>query len=89
MVSNEKPEDLTPKILHEDTEFHNILVYQTEYMYEELQVEQELIKALTSAEVNKSVQIETVWSSTLCHLDDLPFDPNNTNECLRVYTRFR
>ena len=91
LVSKETPEMFLPQLLNSD--FHNILVYQKETCYEEVEVERrvlEVFKAVATQHPDKfSIQIETVWGSTLFHLDDLQHHPTDMSEENYTQTDFR
>lgn len=74
IASNEEPEVFIPKLLSQD--FFNIVVYQQEICYEEIQVEENISKSIMSmAKKNNKllVSVNSVWGSTLYHIYDLPF----------------
>jgi deoxyribodipyrimidine photo-lyase len=58
------------------------LYYQREVSYEELETEREMNRMLT----NHSVPSCPVWGTTLYHIEDLPFQPE---DCPDVFTQFR
>ena len=83
LVTSEEPEKFIPKLLSEDK--HNIVVYQQEICSEELQIETNLINSLKDS--NKSVQVESVWGSTLHHIDDMSYNPKEYLP--HIYGKFR
>lgn len=87
ILATEQPEDFIPKLLDQESE--NIVVYQQEICDEELKIEQALISSVNSMARKNSISasVESVWGSTLHHLDDMPYDPNE--QLPHVYGRFR
>ena len=77
-MTKEKPEDFIPKLIEADTSIMNIIVYQEEICSEELAVDANLKKVLENvAKANSDFKfsIETVWGSTLHHIDDFSYNP--------------
>jgi len=87
-LTNEEPESYLAKLV--STDAHNVVVYQQEICHEELKVEEGLVKAmknLAAKEKDLSVKIESVWGSTLYHIDDLPYQPKEYLP--HIYGKFR
>lgn len=77
-MTKEKPEEFIPKLVEADSSIKNIIVYQEEICSEELAVDANLKKALENAakaDSNLKFSIETVWGSTLHHIDDFTYNP--------------
>jgi len=77
-LTKEKPEEFIPKLLAADANINNIIVYQQEICSEELTVDANLKKALekaAKADSKLKFTIETVWGSTLHHIDDFTYNP--------------
>lgn len=83
LVTQDKPEEFLPKLIRPDIE--NTLVYQQEICKEELDVEEAVKQALTAKD--PKVKIQSIWGSTIYHIDDLPYKP--ATELPHVYGRFR
>jgi deoxyribodipyrimidine photo-lyase len=78
VVTKEKPEEFIPKLMAADANINNIIVYQQEICSEELTVDAALKKALekaAKADAKLKSTIETVWGSTLHHIDDFTYNP--------------
>jgi hypothetical protein len=72
------PEEFILKLVEADASINNIIVYQQEICSEELIVDANLKKALekaAKADGNLKFAIETVWGSTLHHIDDFTYNP--------------
>lgn len=88
ILCSSEPESYLPKLVSADA--HNVIVYQQEICSEELHVEAGVRKAasdLAAKDQGLSIQIESVWGSTLYHIDDLPFKPKEYLQ--HIYGRFR
>ena len=83
LVTTEKPEDFLPKLLRTDGD--NSLVYQQEICKEEKDIE-EAVKEAQKKKTPK-VQIESIWGSTIYHIDDLPYKA--ATELPHIYGKFR
>ena len=51
----------------------NIIVYQTEICSEELEVESNV--KYHAQKTGMEMKMESVWGSTIVHVDDMPYDP--------------
>jgi len=60
-------------------------VFQKEICPEELTVEDNLVKSLKDSK--HSVSVESVWGSTLHHIDDIPYNPKDYLP--HIYGKFR
>ena len=74
----QKPEEFLPTLIDETAE--TTIVYQEEICSEELAVEKAVREAC------KKAKIQTLWGSTLYHLEDLPFHPVDLPH---IYGKFR
>jgi deoxyribodipyrimidine photo-lyase len=83
LVTKEKPEDFIPHLMHADR--HNVVVFQQEICKEELDVEKAVVNALKTSK--NSISVESVWGSTLHHIDDLSYDPHEYLP--HIYGKFR
>jgi len=72
VVTKEMPEHFIPSLLSADK--HNLVVFQQEVCSEELAVEANLVQSLR--ETGHSVAVKSLWGSTLHHIHDLPYNPN-------------
>ena len=72
LISNERPEDFIPKLISETA--NNYVVYQQEICHEELKVEKNLVANLSQI-TGTSIEVQTVWGSTINHIDDLSYNP--------------
>ena len=81
-MTDQKPEDFLPKLIRPDTE--NALVFQKEICKEETDIENAVKEAIKKKD--PKIQIESIWGSTLYHLDDVPFKPENLPH---IYGKFR
>ena len=73
----DKPEEFLPKLAHGR---NAIVVYQQEICQEELDVEKQVKQNLKDAE------IQSIWGSTIYHIDDIPFKPQDLPH---IYGKFR
>ena len=91
LISSEKPEDFIPKLLVQNSNTENIIVYQTEITSEELKIEDKLKKKIELIVKNNkdpvTANVESVWGLTLHHLNDFEYDPNEYLP--HVYSKFR
>lgn len=71
VLSCEKPETFLPKLFSKDME--NIIVYQTEICSEELEVEDNV--KYHAKKTGLETKVQSVWGSTIVHIDDMPYDP--------------
>lgn len=62
------------------------MVYQEEICSEELAIEQNLVNNLKKIK-NAGISVDSVWGSTLHHIDDLPYNPREYLP--HIYGRFR
>jgi len=68
-----------------DAKADNALVFQQEICKEELDVEEAVKAALMKKDAD--VQIQSLWGSTIYHIDDLPYKPDT--ELPHIYGKFR
>ena len=78
IVSMEKPEQFIPKLFDKHNE--NIVVYQQEICSEEIKVEEKV-------QQNKGAKYQSIWGSTLHHIDDIGYNPKEYLP--HIYGKFR
>lgn len=83
LVTLDKPEDFLPRLIRPDAD--NALVYSQEICKEELDIEEAVKQAMKRKD--QKVQIESIWGSTLYHIDDLPYKPQT--DLPHLYGKFR
>ena len=69
LVSSQKPEDFLVQLLNKDCQ--NAVIYQQEICSEELKVEANVKAAMKKY----NARVESIWGSTLYHIDDLDYNP--------------
>lgn len=80
IVREGKPEDVIVELCRQTGT--KKVVYHREICFDEQEVEQSLSKTLES----KRIEYKALWSNTLYHVDDLPYDVENMPD---VYSQFR
>ena len=85
LVSLKKPENFIQELISPDC--NNYVVFQKEICSEELMVEANVANKLKKLGTKTSIKIESVWGSTLLHIDDLPI--NAKEVAPGTFTQFR
>ena len=80
LVVVKKPEEVIQDLLLEDKNSQNIVVFQSEICYEEIEVQKAIASKLKGAKAVKGINAYTkaVWGQTLHHIDDFEYDPRKT-----------
>ncbi|KAK4786248.1 hypothetical protein SAY86_002937 [Trapa natans] len=86
LIEHGKPEEILPSVAR--TYGAHTVYAQQETCSEELYVEKQVRKALQQVTLpnSKNPLLRLIWGSTMYHIDDLPFSPENLPD---VYTQFR
>ncbi|OWM77253.1 hypothetical protein CDL15_Pgr028890 [Punica granatum] len=86
LIKHGKPEEILPSVA-KAYGAHTVYAQQ-ETCSEELSVEKRVNKALQQVVLpnSKNPKLRLIWGSTMYHIDDLPFNPENLPD---VYTQFR